>query len=54
MDLRSGGVTEAKNLTVDPFTLRDAAQHKSVQTTNNYVRDRSSGANKVVKMRQKG
>ncbi|MGB1214949.1 MAG: tyrosine-type recombinase/integrase [Pikeienuella sp.] len=52
MDLRAGGITEAKRLVKDPFLLRDAAQHKDVNTTNGYVRGRSEGANNVVRMRQ--
>ena len=49
-DARSGGITEASNL-VDPMTLRNAAQHKQVTTTDRYVRARSQSANNVVKMR---
>lgn len=52
-DSRAGGITEAKSL-VDPYTLRDAAQHTQSSTTDRYVRDRSTAANKVVQMRQKG
>ncbi|WP_299938636.1 hypothetical protein [uncultured Pelagimonas sp.] len=50
-DARSGAITEAKAL-VDPMTLRNAAQHTQMQTTDIYVRDRSESANKVVKLRQ--
>ncbi|MBL4769150.1 MAG: hypothetical protein JKY94_15820 [Rhodobacteraceae bacterium] len=52
-DSRSGGITEARSL-VDPYTLRDAAQHTQSSTTDRYVRDRSTAANKVVKLRQEG
>ena len=51
MDLRASGITEAQSLGVDPMTLRDAAQHTKLETTSLYVRDRSSGANKVVSLR---
>jgi len=51
-DSRSGGITEAKAM-VDPYTLRDAAQHTQSSTTDRYVRNRSDAANKVVKMRGK-
>jgi integrase len=52
MDLRAGAMTEAKNLGADPFSLRDAGQHKEVSTTDRYSRARSDGANKVVQLRQ--
>lgn len=52
MDTRAGAVTEAKGLGVDPYMLRDAAQHKDVDTTSRYARSRSDAANKVVKLRQ--
>ncbi|NRB18314.1 MAG: recombinase [Rhodobacteraceae bacterium] len=52
MDLRAGAMTEAKNLGADPFSLRDAGQHKEVSTTDRYARARSDGANKVVQLRQ--
>lgn len=49
-DNRAGGITEAKTL-VDPFELRDAAQHTQISTTDRYVRNRSESANNVVAMR---
>lgn len=49
-DARSGGITEAKQF-VDPYLLRDAAQHTQVTTTDIYARGRSDGANKVVRLR---
>ncbi|MBC7181879.1 MAG: recombinase, partial [Roseovarius sp.] len=52
MDIRAGAVTEAKSLGVDPFALRDAAQHASVSTTNRYSRNRSEGANQIVQLRR--
>jgi len=52
MDIRAGAVTEAKGLGVDPFALRDAAQHASVSTTNRYSRIRSEGANQIVQLRR--
>jgi hypothetical protein len=51
-DARSGAITEAKSL-VDPLTLRNAAQHTQMQTTDIYVRDRSESANRVVQLRQR-
>lgn len=53
MDLRAGAVTEAKSLGVDPYALRDAAQHASISTTNRYSRSRSEGANEIVRLRRK-
>ncbi|MEQ9259502.1 MAG: hypothetical protein RIG84_10410 [Roseovarius sp.] len=49
----SGAVTEAKSLWVDPYALRDAAQHANVATTNRYSRNRSDGANQIVPLRHK-
>ncbi|MEQ9258411.1 MAG: recombinase [Roseovarius sp.] len=51
MDVRAGAVTEAKSLGVDPYALRDAAQHANVATTNRYSRNRSDGANQIVQLR---
>jgi len=53
MDVRAGAVTEAKSLGVDPYALRDAAQHASISTTNRYSRNRSAGANQIVQLRHK-
>lgn len=52
MDLRAGGITEAKVLGVDPYSLRDAAQHSQVSTTDRYTRSRSETIGKVVALRQ--
>jgi hypothetical protein len=52
MDLRAGGLTEAKSLGADPYSLRDAGQHKQVSTTDKYARARSASANKVIQLRQ--
>lgn len=52
-DTRSGAITEAKSM-VDPYRLRDAAQHTQISTTDRYVRGRSDAANNVVKIRQQG
>lgn len=52
MDIRAEAVTEAKSLGVDPYALRDAAQHSSVSTTNRYSRNRSEGANQIVQLRR--
>ncbi|WP_428515123.1 recombinase [Roseovarius sp.] len=52
MDVRAAAVTEAKSLGVDPYALRDAAQHASVSTTNRYSRNRSDGANQIVQLRR--
>ena len=49
-DARSGAITEAQSL-VDPMTLRNAAQHTQITTTDIYARGRSEGANKVVRIR---
>ncbi len=53
MDLRAGGLTEAKQIGLDPLMIRDAGQHKKVDTTDGYMRARSDSANKVVQLRQK-
>lgn len=54
MDTRAGAVTEAKRLGADPMALRDAAQHANLSTTSRYMRDRSEGVAKVVKLRREG
>lgn len=51
MDIRSGAITEARAMGADPFTLRDAAQHASITTTDRYIRGRSESAAKVVQLR---
>jgi hypothetical protein len=51
-DYRSGAITEAKSM-VDPMTLRNAAQHTQISTTDTYVRGRSGDADKVVQMRNR-
>ncbi len=53
MDVRAGAVTEANSLGVDPYALRDAVQHASISTTNRYSRNRSAGANQIVKLPHK-
>lgn len=53
MDLRAGGLTEAKLMGLNPLMLRDAGQHKKVDTTDGYMRARSESANTVVQLRQK-
>lgn len=52
MDLRAGGITEAKDLGANPYALRDAAQHSQITTTSGYARGRSQAAGKVVEIRQ--
>ncbi|MBT9385516.1 recombinase [Pseudooceanicola sp. CBS1P-1] len=51
MDTRAGALTEAKNLGVDPYILRDAGQHLNVTTTDRYARGRNDSIAKVVKLR---
>lgn len=53
-DLRSGGITEARNMGAGAFDLRDAAQHSNVSTTSRYVRGRSEASRKVINLRQRG
>ena len=53
MDVRAGAVTEAKGLGGVPFALRDAAQHASVSTTDQYARYRIAGANQNLQIRHK-
>lgn len=52
MDMRAGGITEAKSMGVDLLALRDAAQHSQVSTTSGYARGRSETAAKVIQIRQ--
>ncbi|WP_297770517.1 hypothetical protein [uncultured Roseovarius sp.] len=52
MYIRAGAVTVAKSLGVDPYALRDAAEHTSVSTTNHSLRNRSEGANRIVQFRR--
>ncbi|MBR9823070.1 MAG: recombinase [Rhodobacteraceae bacterium] len=54
MDTRSGGLTEAGKLGLDPFILRDAAGHSQVSTTDRYIRGRSDSIAKVVELRNAG
>lgn len=51
MDTRAGAITEAAHMGVDPWVLRDAAQHSNVSTTDRYARGRSESAAKVVQIR---
>ncbi|MBR9764001.1 MAG: hypothetical protein GYB53_10865 [Rhodobacteraceae bacterium] len=43
--------TEAKNMGVAPFDLRDAGQHLEVSTTDSHARGRKEAIAKVVKLR---
>lgn len=52
MDLRAGGLSEARKMGADPYQMRDAGQHASLTMNSRYIRDRSDGANKVVEIRQ--
>lgn len=54
MDARSGAITEAREMGADPFSIRDAAQHASITTTDRYVRSRSESAAKIVQLRARG
>lgn len=54
MDTRAGGLTEAGQLGLDPFILRDAAGHSQVSTTDRYIRGRSESITKVVRLRNNG
>lgn len=51
MDTRAGGITEARMMGADPYSLRDAAGHANLSTTDRYTRGRSDGAAKVVQLR---
>jgi len=53
-DIRAGALTEMKSLGIDATAARDAAGHANVTTTSRYMRDRSEGANRVVKLRGGG
>ena len=53
MDTRAGAITEAKHMGATPWQLRDAAQHKSVTTTDGYSRGRSESAATVVQLRNR-
>ncbi|GAA6192005.1 hypothetical protein [Phaeobacter sp. NW0010-22] len=52
MDLRVGGVTEAKNLGAYTRKLQDFAQHGNISTTSKYMKDRRPSENKVAELRQ--
>ncbi|AGT09338.1 site-specific integrase [Paracoccus aminophilus] len=51
MDIRSGAISEARDLGADPFSIRDAAQHANLKTTDRYMRGKSESAAKIVKLR---
>ena len=51
MDTRAGGITEARMMGADPYSLRDAAGHANLSTTDRYTRGRSDGAAKIVQLR---
>ncbi len=51
MDTRAAGATEAAGLDLSPVQLRNAMGHKSVTTTDRYLRGRSADANRVVELR---
>lgn len=51
MDTRAGGITEARMMGADPYSLRDAAGHSNLSTTDRYARGRSEGAAKVIRLR---
>lgn len=51
-DLRPGAGTEAREL-ASPMEIRDAMGHTQITTTDLYMRDRSTHANKVVELRQR-
>lgn len=50
-DIRAGALTEMKAMGIDATMVRDAAGHSNVSMTNRYMRDRSAGANTVVRLR---
>ena len=50
-DIRAGAITEMKAMGIDAAAARDAAGHRNISTTDRYMRDRSAGANSVVKLR---
>ena len=53
MDTRAGGITEARQMGADPLSIRDAAGHAHLSTTDRYVRGRSESAAKVVQLRNR-
>lgn len=52
MDTRAGAASEASKLPLTPLQLRNALGHKSVTTTDRYVRQRSDDANAVIRLRR--
>lgn len=53
MDTRARAITEAAQMGVDQFDLRDMAGHTDIATTNKYVRGKSKAISKVVQLRAK-
>lgn len=51
MDTRVGGITEAGRVGADPVSIRDAAGHASISTTDRHMRGRAGNAAKVVNLR---
>lgn len=51
MDTRADGITEAGRGGADPISIRDAAGHANISTTDRYMRGRSENAAKVVQLR---
>lgn len=51
MDTRAGALTDAAESGASPVDLRNAGQHADLATTGRYLRDRSTSANNVIRLR---
>lgn len=51
MDTRAGAINDAKRKGADPLSLQRQANHADFKTTQRYLRERSEGANNVLRLR---
>ena len=51
MDTRAGAINDARRKGADPLALQRQANHADFKTTQRYLRERSDGANNVLRLR---
>lgn len=51
MDIRAGAINDAKNKGASRIELQQQANHASGETTERYIREKSDGANNVLRLR---
>ncbi len=51
MDTRAGAINDAKRKGADPLALQQQANHADFKTTQRYLREKSDGANNVLRLR---